>query len=87
MLEYDSPASATAEPTLKRNGWLRAPGWLSRLLGERNAAVNNSTIKTQYGQATAPAGRGFRDQGRGANDATGSTTGYRWGRGQKLGGQ
>lgn len=87
MLEYNAPASATAEPTLKRTSWLRAPFWLCRLLGEPNVQDRSSTVKKEYGHATAPQGRGLGDQGRGANDATGSTTGYQWGRGNRLGGQ
>lgn len=87
MLEYDSPPEGSAaEPTLKPTSILRAPDWLTRLMVEPEAPRRVETVPTAYGQATAPAGRAFRDSGRGANTTT-TTTGYQWGRGHRLGGE
>ena len=81
MLEWDSNGGT---PTPKRNGWLAAPTWFKNLF--RTHIGRPDTVATErkvYGDATAPAGRGFGDGGRGANTAT--TSGYQWGKGNRLG--
>lgn len=83
MIEYNAPVHETAEPTLKQTSFLRAPGWLTRLLVEPEAQ-QAQTVRTVYGQATAPRGRGMGDGGRGANVPS-TTSGYNWGRGHRLG--
>jgi hypothetical protein len=86
MLEYEPPSedNPMAEPTLKPYSILRAPSWLTRLLVEPQTQTRAETVRTVYGNATAPGGRALRDGGRGANTAT-TTTGYQWGRGHRLG--
>ena len=81
MLEWDSTGG---ESTPKRNSWLAAPTWFKNLfrkdIAYPDAAAN---VRRVYGEASAPAGRGFGDGGRGANEAT--TSGYNWGKGHRLG--
>ena len=82
MLEWDSTGGET---TPKRNSRLAAPTWFKNLFRKEIAnagAVANA--RRVYGDATAPAGRGFGDGGQGANTAT--TSGYQWGKGNRLGG-
>ncbi|KAG8783107.1 hypothetical protein FRC15_005789 [Serendipita sp. 397] len=85
MLEYDAPSEAnpTEEPRLKQRSILRAPNWLVRLLVAPEAN-RPAPSKRVYGQASAPAGRGFGDDGRGTNVAS-SSSGYNWGQGRRLG--
>jgi Derlin-2/3 len=81
MLEW---GSASGESAPKRNSWLAAPTWFKKLF--RNEIANPDALanaRRVYGQASAPAGRGFGDSGRGANTAT--TSGYSWGEGHRLG--
>jgi len=81
MLEWDSTGG---ESTPKRNSWLAAPTWFKNFF--RKEIANPDTVANErraYGGATAPAGRGFSDGGRGANTATNS--GYNWGTGHRLG--
>ncbi len=81
MLEWDSNGGT---PTPKRNGWLAAPTWFKNLFGRAIARPDAvATERKVYGGATAPAGRGFGDGGHGANTAT--TSGYQWGKGNRLG--
>lgn len=82
MLEYEAPETASAEPRLRPQSMLRAPDWLTRLLVEPEVQ-RNTTVRRVYGGATAPAGRGLGDDGRGANVP--GSSGYKWGRGHKLG--
>lgn len=81
MLEWDSTGGGS---TPKRNGWLAAPTWFKNLfrkeIANPDAAANEKRV---YGGASAPAGRGFSDGGLGANRAT--TSGYNWGKGNRLG--
>ncbi|KAG8812323.1 hypothetical protein FRC17_002079, partial [Serendipita sp. 399] len=88
MAEYEAPSEAnpTEEPRLKQNSFLRAPNWLVRLLVPPEAVNRPAVSRRVYGAASAPAGRGFGDDGRGANVAA-SSSGYNWGRGNRLGEQ
>ncbi|KIM33980.1 hypothetical protein M408DRAFT_325530 [Serendipita vermifera MAFF 305830] len=83
MLDYEEPELPTMEPKLRRHGMLRAPDMLTRLLVTPEVQ-RNSTVRKVYGTATAPAGRGLGDGERGAN-VPGSSSGYQWGKGHKLG--
>jgi hypothetical protein len=84
MLEFDTPeGNPSPEPTLRPQSKLRAPNWLSRLLVEPQVQ-NTATVRTVYGNATAPANRGIGDLGKGANVP--GSSGYQWGKGRKLGG-
>jgi len=79
MLEWDSTGGGP-----KRNRWLAAPSWFKSFFKKEIAypdVVANE--KRVYGDAIAPAGRGFGDGGRGANTAT--TSGHNWGKGNRLG--
>jgi Derlin-2/3 len=81
MLEWHS---TSGESTPKRNSWLAAPTWFKNLFGKQIANPDAAdAARRVYGQASAPAGRGFSDGGRGANTAT--TSGYNWGSGHRLG--
>jgi len=81
MLEWDSTGGT---PTPKRNSRLAAPTWFKNLFGKEIAnAGTTASVKRVYGDATAPVDRGFGDGGLGANTAT--TSGYKWGKGNRLG--
>ncbi|CAG7847743.1 Derlin {ECO:0000256/RuleBase:RU363059} [Serendipita indica DSM 11827] len=85
MIEYDLPLdnNTLMQPRLKPKSWLRAPGWLCNLLLKPEPRQRVVTEQRVYGSATAPSGRGVGDGGRGANATTSS--GYNWGRGNRLG--
>lgn len=84
MLEFKTQEGNTfAEPTLRRQSKFRAPDWLSRLL-VKPEVQGTATVRTVYGNATAPAYRGLGDLGKGANVP--GSSGYKWGKGHKLGG-